>query len=205
MPRPERRLAALAPLLCLLGACTLGGGWLGRGGPPPDSAAPELDDGGVSPLQAHLDAMNRLVQLDPALQDDFLDAARREAEDTRLAGARLRLALLLGTPGHKGFDPAASLQILNDILAVPTTLQPPERALAQIEVTRITAGAQMQTDMRRLREELERAERDRIAALNRRLQAEQEENARLRKALEEARAKLEAISTIERSTTGRKP
>ena len=36
-----------------------------------------------------------------------------------------------------------------------------------------------------------------LTALNRRLQAEQEENARLKKALDEARAKLDAIVNIE--------
>jgi hypothetical protein len=42
------------------------------------------------------------------------------------------------------------------------------------------------------------------AALNRRLQAEMDENARLRKALDEARAKLDAVATIEQNITERK-
>ncbi len=41
--------------------------------------------------------------------------------------------------------------------------------------------------------------------MNRRLAAESEENARLRKALDEAQAKLNAIANIERQTTVRQP
>jgi hypothetical protein len=44
---------------------------------------------------------------------------------------------------------------------------------------------------------------DKLQAINRRLQAESDENARLRKALDEARAKLDAVTHIERSINDR--
>jgi regulator of replication initiation timing len=44
-----------------------------------------------------------------------------------------------------------------------------------------------------------------MAAATRRLQAEVDENTRLRKELDEARAKLDAIANIERSLNERKP
>ena len=51
-----------------------------------------------------------------------------------------------------------------------------------------------------------RADREHIANANHRLQAELDENARLRKELDEARAKLAAIANnIERSLNERKP
>ena len=50
-----------------------------------------------------------------------------------------------------------------------------------------------------------RDDREKLAALNKRLQLETEENARLRKELDEARAKLDAIANIERSLNERKP
>ena len=56
-----------------------------------------------------------------------------------------------------------------------------------------------------LRTDSDRAERERLAAVNRRLAAETEENARLRKSLDEAQAKLDAIANIERQTTVRQP
>jgi len=45
--------------------------------------------------------------------------------------------------------------------------------------------------------------RDKLSALSRRLAAESDENVKLRKALDEARAKLEAITHIERSINDR--
>ena len=48
-------------------------------------------------------------------------------------------------------------------------------------------------------------DRDRNAAQSKRLQAEMDENARLKKELEEAQAKLDAISDIEKSLNERKP
>ncbi len=45
--------------------------------------------------------------------------------------------------------------------------------------------------------------RDKLQAINRRLAAESDENAQLRKALDEARAKLDAVTHIERSINDR--
>ena len=45
--------------------------------------------------------------------------------------------------------------------------------------------------------------KDKLQAVNRRLQAESDENARLRKALDEAHAKLDAVTHIERSINDR--
>ena len=50
-----------------------------------------------------------------------------------------------------------------------------------------------------------KADRERTANASHRLQAELDENARLRKELDEARAKLDAIANIERSLNERKP
>jgi hypothetical protein len=151
----------------------------------------------------HLEALQRLLQADTQTQANLLDTARIESEASRLAPARLRYALLLGTPGHAGYDPSAALTILTDVLAVPTTLPPAERALALFTTQNITGNADLKNEVKKLRGDLERMERDQLGTLSRRLQAESEENAKLRKALDEAKAKLDAISKIE--TAGRKP
>ena len=72
-----------------------------------------------------------------------------------LASARLRHALLLATSGHAGFDPVAAVVILKDILAVPATLPPAERALAMVELQRITNGADLSSENQRLRQQLD--------------------------------------------------
>ena len=66
-----------------------------------------------------------------------------------------------------------------------------------VELQRIGNGADLSSDNQRLRQQLERMEKEQLASLSRKLQAETDENARLRKALDEARAKLEAIGKIE--------
>jgi hypothetical protein len=63
----------------------------------------------------------------------------------------------------------------------------------------------LEGENRRLQSDAVRADRERLANVNHRLQLETDENARLRKELEEARAKLDAIANIERSLNERKP
>jgi hypothetical protein len=195
-----RRLPDLALLLGLALTATACGN-LGKRAP-----ADPLGDRGVSAVERsanppvltqHLDAVQKLLTAEPVAQAELLDNARRDAESSRLASARLRHALLLATSGHAGFDPVAAVVILKDILAVPATLPPAERALAMVELQRITNDADLSSENQRLRQQLERMEKEQLASLSRRLQAESEENTRLRKALDEARAKLDAIGKIE--------
>lgn len=176
--------------------------------PPKDDLADRLPSAvdrtaAQPPSILHLEALQKLLQADSQTQANLLESSRVESEASRLAPARLRYALLLGTPGHAGFDPGAALTILRDVLAVPTTLPPAERALALFTAQNITGNADLKAEVKKLRADLERVEREQVGSLSRRLQAESEENAKLRKALDEARAKLDAISKIE--TGGRKP
>jgi hypothetical protein len=63
----------------------------------------------------------------------------------------------------------------------------------------------LETENRRLQSEVLRLDHERVTNANHRLQAELDENARLRKELDEAHAKLQAIFNIERSLNERKP
>jgi hypothetical protein len=63
----------------------------------------------------------------------------------------------------------------------------------------------LQAENARLQSDAVRMERERSASTNRRLQAEIEENTRLKKALAEAQAKLDEIKRIERSIVERSP
>ncbi len=63
----------------------------------------------------------------------------------------------------------------------------------------------LEAENRRLQSDATRNDRARVANANKRLQTEMDENARLRKELDEARAKLDAIANIERSLNERKP
>jgi hypothetical protein len=89
-------------------------------------------------------------------------------------------------------------------MANPEMLLPAERSLAFLELSQIDDHLTLEAENRRLQAEALRADHERTASANHRLQAELDENARLRKELDEARAKLAAIANIERSLNERK-
>ena len=109
---------------------------------------------------------------------------------------------MLAAPSHAARDPSQAQRVLRETLARPELLNTVERALAVVELQRVDAELRLAAENERLVAEAQR-ERERQkaapspAAIGRRLQAEQEENARLKKALDEARAKLDAIVNIE--------
>jgi len=88
-------------------------------------------------------------------------------------------------------------------LARPELLLPSERALAAVLLASVDRTLVLEAANRRLEQEAGTRDRDRNAAAARRLQAEQDENARLRRALEDAQKKLDAVTEVERSITGR--
>jgi hypothetical protein len=90
-------------------------------------------------------------------------------------------------------------------MANPEMLLSVERALAFLELQQIDDHLTLEAENRRLQGDAVRADRERLSTVNRRLQLETDENARLRKELDEARAKLDAIANIERSLNERKP
>jgi hypothetical protein len=187
--------------------------WLtgcGVGGPfarqktaaPPAQEDPQQDLSAVAPL---LNMMSNLPQGDPARQAELFQSAKDAADLTPTTSNKLRYALALATPGHSGSDPVAAQRQLSELLARPETLLPIERSLAVVELKDVEQRLVLQAENKRMRDEAPRDSdsRDKLQAINRRLTAESDENARLRKALDEARAKLEAVTHIERSINDR--
>jgi hypothetical protein len=156
-------------------------------------------------LNDYLLLLQRLVQGQPAEQAEILANAQRDYDTAPTASHELRLALILGTPGHPGTNLPKAQGLLRELMANPETLLPGERALALLELSQIDDHLTLETENLRLQADAVRADHERVASANHRLQAEMDENARLRKELEEARAKLDAISNIERSLNERKP
>jgi len=156
-------------------------------------------------LAEYLQLLQRLVQGTPAEQAEIVAAAQRDYETAPTPSRQLRFALLLATPGHPATDLPRAQQLLRELTANPEMLLPGERALAFLELQQIDDHLTLEAENRRLETDAVRADRERLANLNRRLQLESDENARLRKELEEARAKLDAIANIERSLNQRKP
>jgi hypothetical protein len=148
--------------------------------------------------------MQRLSQAPAAEQAELLAAARSGYERSPQGGAQLRYALLLATPGHPGRNAPQAQTLLRQLVAQPETLVPIERAVALVELAQLDRELGLKADNERMQIDAQRSDRERVAAAaQHRLQAEMDENAKLRKQLEDAQAKLDAIANIERNLSNR--
>jgi len=202
MPPRGLRFAACAFAMLWVSACGLGGPFARekQSAPVEPNRAPQA----LSPIAPLLEMMSSLPQGDPARQAEIFQSAKDAAELTPTTSNRLRYALALATPGYSGSDPVAAQRQLSELLARPETLLAIERLLALVELKEVEQRLILQAENRRMRDDAPHDDsRDKLLAINRRLAAESDENVKLRKALDEARAKLEAVTHIERSINDR--
>jgi hypothetical protein len=170
----------------------------------PIAAPPVLPPPDTSVITALLEFMSSLPQGDPAQQAELFQSTKDAADSSPTTSNKLRYALALATPNFSGSDPVAAQRQLAELVARPETLLPAERYLAVAQLREVEQRLILQAENKRLRDEAPRDDsHDKLQAINRRLTAESDENARLRKALDEARAKLEAVTHIERSINDR--
>jgi hypothetical protein len=156
-------------------------------------------------LNEDLLLLQKLVQGQPAEQAEIVASAQREYDTAPTPSHTLKLALILGTPGHPATSLTRAQALLRELMANPEMLLPGERALAFLTLSQIDDHLTLEAENFRLQADAVRADREHVASANHRLQTELDENARLRKELDEARAKLDAIANIERSLNERKP
>ena len=200
MPHSYPRFAALLAASALCACNTLGNVPSPQPVDMPARPQPELNS-----ITAALELMRTLPEGDPARQAELFQATKDDAVSLPTTSNKFRFALALATPGHGGSDPVAAQRQLSELLAIPETLLPVERLLAEIELQNVDQRLVMQSENKQLRDDAPREARDKLQTMNRRLVAESDDNARLRKALDEARAKLEAVTHIERSINDRGP
>jgi predicted ribosome quality control (RQC) complex YloA/Tae2 family protein len=150
-------------------------------------------------------SMQRLTQAPPAEQAEVLSTARAAFERAPQGTVQLRYAMLLSAPAHPGRDLTLAQTLLRQLIAQPETLVPVERAVATVELATIDRELSLKADTDRVQVDAQRGDRERSSASQKRLQAEVDENARLRKQLEDAQAKLDAIANIERNLTPKTP
>lgn len=195
--RPERAGTMLVVLG--LAACTS----------LPETRSPTVDTAAaIETIQARqvsglLGALMKVVNGTPAEQAEVLAEARQAYEETRFNGpVVLRYGLLLAAPSHPARDPQLAQQMLREAIARRETLSSMEYALGVVELERIGAELRLGDENQRLIAEAQQ-ERERqrngpsTAALTRQLQLANEQAAQLRRDLEEARAKLNAIAEYE--------
>jgi len=199
-----RHKRLLAPLLAALAICGCGTGLPIKRAP---QTLPSIDrDATEATLIAnYLDTCLKVARGTPAEQAEVLATVSNDYHAIPAPSKVLRYAMVLSTPGHAGADPVVAQRLLREVLASPETLLPAERALAFLQLQQVERQQTLQADVRRLQSGAERTANERIAQLTRRLTTESEENTRLRRALADAQAKLDAIADIEGSANKRTP
>jgi len=194
-------LPAAALVLLAVAGCTSMYGQ--RPPPPPPEVNPAV--AGSTVLSDYLQTLQKLVQGPPAEQAEIVTSAQRDYDSAPTPSHQLKLALVFATPGHPATDLPRAQGMLRVLMANPEMLLPGERALAFLELSQINDHLTLESENRTLRADAVRADKERMASANHRLQTEMDENARLRKEIEEMRAKLDAIANIERQLNERKP
>jgi hypothetical protein len=203
--QPEYCGARLCATLILLAVAGCSGGLLSRDHAAPTAVPAQPASASSLVLSDYLLLLQRLVQGRASEQAEIVARAQNEFDAAPTPSRELRLALILATPGHPATDQPRAQRLLRELMAHPETLLPAERALAFLELSQIDDHLTLVAENRRLQADAVREDQARVASANRRLQAELDENARLRKELDDARAKLDAIANIERSLNERKP
>jgi hypothetical protein len=157
---------------------------------------------GAPSADEYLRELNDLVAGDPDKQADILADASSAAKLVPDPSTKLRLGLVLATPGHAGSDPARAQSVLREVLAQTELMTTAEIAFATIALNNVESEigvSNSAASAARLQESTSRAARNEEQAISQRLATSEAENRRLRAELAEAEQKLDAITSIERS------
>jgi hypothetical protein len=200
--RPDRLIALLLAASFAAG-CANVDDWSGMKRRKDTTPVARTDDGQL--VADYLSTLDRLGNGGSAQQAEIVESTRSAYLNDPSTRKRLRYAFVLAVPGHAASDPTGARALLGEALATPETMLPSERALADLMVRDLDARLALSRENESLRNGSTAQEDNRIADLNRRLQAETAEKDRLRRELERAEAKLEAIATLEGGTTQPRP
>ena len=150
-------------------------------------------------IAIYLQALRSLIEGDPVVQADVFRNIAAAAESSPTTTNRLMLALALATPTHPSSDEKKAQALLGELLAAGDTLLPEERTLALIHLKDVEARLILDAEATRLQRAATAATTERNDRTTQQLQAALEENRQLKVALDDVRAKLDAITNIERS------
>ena len=189
-----RRLTLL--LVLLLSGCTSMSNMFGgkEKDPVVTQTVPE-----VAEDSSFVELMGGLAGADEAGRSALYEKyAERYIDDPSLAN-RLHFAMVVSTPGHHASDPIEARRILTDLLSKPRSLTDSERHIATVYLKDLEERLSLQSEIKQLTQKLAEAKPDPDNNNDAQLRAVLAENQRLQSALDEANAKLEALTTIERS------
>ena len=193
-----RQIAIWTIVVALLGGCAQTKDWMSsmRRSMSSSNDSTIL---GAPDAEYYLDDLYKLTAGDPATQAEIFADAESGFQLTPGLQTNLRFALVLATAGHPGTNPERAQTILQELLTQAPLLTPAELSLATINLKSVEQQIVLTSEAQRMRASNSQAARTESASTNQRLASVEAENRRLRQELDDAEAKLEAISSIERS------
>ena len=193
-----RQIAIWTIVVALLGGCAQTKDWMSsmRRSMSSSNDSTIL---GAPDAEYYLDDLYKLTAGDPATQAEIFADAESGFQLTPGLQTNLRFALVLATAGHPGANPERAQTILQELLTQAPLLTPAELSLATINLKSVEQQIALTSEAQRMRASNSQAARTESASTNQRLASVEAENRRLRQELDDAEAKLEAISSIERS------
>ncbi len=191
-----RNIAALAILVALTAGCAQTQEWLNGIRMPGSSESVIL---GAPGAEQYIQEMYELARGDPATQAEIYADAESAAKLTPGPSTKLRYALILATPGHSASNPQEAQGMFRELLSQTEMMAPAEIALASIHLDVVEQQIVFDAENRRLRSVNSRAATSEEQAVAQRIAKVESENRQLRRSLQEAEQKLDAITSIERS------
>lgn len=195
--RNWRLLLVMGPVLLSLSACEATSNWL-KGRSSKDSEPIEI---AVAASDQYIIELSELVNGDPATQAEIYADSRAAAQLTPGPSTQLRYALVLATPGHVESDDTEAQSLLRELLSQTELMAPAEVSLATIHLNEVEKRLVLGAESRQLRSASAASSTSSTedAALAQHIATVEAQNRSLRRSLEEAEGKLEAITSIERS------
>ena len=193
-----RQISIVTLVVALLGGCAQTKEWMSSIGRSKSSS----DDAtilGAPDAEYYLDDLYKLTTGDPATQAEIFADAESGFRLTPGLQTNLRFALVLATAGHPETNPAQAQTILQELLTQAPLLTSAELSLATINLKSVEQQVALMSEASDQRTSSSQAARTESASINQQLDSTEAENRRLRQELDDAEAKLEAISSIERS------
>ncbi len=155
-----------------------------------------------SVLEGYLDLLAALSSTDRVRQSDVFYEVEKTQTQAPTTLNVLRYAIALALPGHPNSDPVKGKRLLEQTLANPERINNSEQAVATTMLNIADQWLKTQAEMRRLAATVDDRTRSQSNS-DRRYQAQAEEISKLRKALDAAQQKLDAIRDIEKSISER--
>lgn len=191
--RPAARAAAVALAAVMLAGCQTSRELMGQLAPPARQVQAQQP---ATYAEADLALVGQALDAPPAGRADLLSTAEKAYQAGEGPRQTLRYALLLAASDPPTSDLEQAQTLLAGLLADPhPSLEPPEQTLARLELVLITRQLTLRTENRTLRS----TGAQKLADLDHQLHSAAQQNLSLKRQLDEARAKLAAITNIEKS------